>query len=476
MNRTLIIGAGKACHLLLENKAITKQFNIVGIVDDKHSKMRVGKKSYSVLGPLALVPVIAKNQCISTIIIALPSERGETIRGILLSLRHIPSIAIYIIPRLPEVIIKNSISLEEIKKIEPIDLIGGRISLEKQTEIMKNVYGKVILITGAGGFIGSELTRQIYLGSPKKLIVIDNTERNLFYLKYVLSLISPSSPPVSVEYILGNIINQPLMDRIFNTNKIHTVFHAAAYKHVPLLEENIYEAVSNNVLASFIVARLAAAHAVKQFILISTDKAVKPDSVMGMTKYIAEHIMRYFDATTKTQFSSVRFGNVFNSSGSVIELFLKQIERDEALTITNAQMKRYFMSVSEAVHLVLNAWVRAQKQATYMFDMGMSVPILELARCLLVMKNKNKDYPIKITGNRKGEKIDEQLWNPKKETKTMNIYDGIFALKQKKELHTDIFYSALTEILETLEKDSVQNHSKEGANRLIALMKKMLRV
>jgi len=341
---------------------------------------------------------------------------------------------------------------------------------------MKNVYGKVILITGAGGFIGSELTRQIYLGSPKKLIVIDNTERNLFYLKYVLSLISPSSPPVSVEYILGNIINQPLMDRIFNTNKIHTVFHAAAYKHVPLLEENIYEAVSNNVLASFIVARLAAAHAVKQFILISTDKAVKPDSVMGMTKYIAEHIMRYFDATTKTQFSSVRFGNVFNSSGSVIELFLKQIERDEALTITNAQMKRYFMSVSEAVHLVLNAWVRAQKQATYMFDMGMSVPILELARCLLVMKNKNKDYPIKITGNRKGEKIDEQLWNPKKETKTMNIYDGIFALKQKKELHTDIFYSALTEILETLEKDSVQNHSKEGANRLIALMKKMLRV
>lgn len=476
MNKTLVVGAGKACHLLLKNKAVIKQFNIVGIVDDKRSKRTRLNMLYPILGTLSDIPSIIQRQHISTILIALPSERGETIRNILLSLKHLSSVAVYIIPRLPDVIIKKSISLDEIKKIEPVDLIGGRISLEKQTEIMKNVRNKVILITGAGGFIGSELTRQIYLGSPKKLIVIDNTERNLFYLKYTLSLINHFSPLTKIEYILGTITNTSLMTRIFETNTIHTVFHAAAYKHVPLLEENVYEAVQNNISATFAVAHLAALNAVKQFVLISTDKAVKPDCIMGMTKYIAEQIIRYFDSTTKTQFSSVRFGNVFNSSGSVIELFLKQIERDEALTITDPQMRRYFMSVSEAVHLVLTAWVRAQKQTTYMFDMGTSVPILELARCLLVIHNKNEEYPIKIIGNRKGEKIDELLWNPNTEIKTTNIYDRIFALKQKENLQTNKFYSLLNDVLGTLEKDYAQNHSKKGVNELVILMKKMLRV
>lgn len=476
MDNTLVIGAGKACRLLLKNIIITKRFSIIGILDDKGTKGSMLSRRYPILGTLSEIEEIILTYKIKTLIIALPSERGATIRNVLLSLRKHSSIDIYIIPRLPEVIIRNSITLDEIKKIEPIDLIGGRINLANQTALMDHIREKTILITGAGGFIGSELSRQISLGRPKKLILIDSSEKNLFYLQYALSLIHPSSPQTKIDYILGNINNEALMQNIYKTNHIHTVFHAAAYKHVPLLEDQIYEAISNNIRATYTVAHLASQHKVKRFILISTDKAVKPDSIMGMTKYIAELIMHYFDSVSTTVFTSVRFGNVFNSSGSVIELFLKQIDRDEKLTITNPDMKRFFMSVSEAVHLVLNAWKHAQKRATYVFEMGSSVPIVELAQCLLVIHHKQADYPISRIGNRKGEKIHEMLWNPEIEMKMRHVYDQIFALKRRGDFDKQSFITLLNRLMEYLETDIVRSHSPKGAQALKGLLHKILRV
>lgn len=476
MDSTLIIGAGKACRLLLKNRSVTKRFPIMGVLDDSHPKGTILSKRYPILGTLSEIDNIITAHAIKTIIIALPSERGTTIRQVLLSLRNHSSIDIYIIPRLPEVIIRNSITLDEIKKIEPIDLIGGRISLANQTALMKHIHGKIILITGAGGFIGCELSRQVSLGRPKKIILIDNSEKNLFYLQYVLSLIRPSNPKTKIDYILGDINNEALMKHTFAKNHIHTVFHAAAYKHVPLLEDQIYEAVSNNVRATYIVARLASQYRVKRFVLISTDKAVKPDSVMGATKYIAEHIMRHFDSISDTVFTSVRFGNVFNSSGSVIELFLKQIERDEKLTITNPDMERFFMSVSEAVHLILNAWKHAQKKTTYMFEMGSSVPIIELARCLLVMHHKQVDYPVALIGNRKGEKIHEQLWDPDTEIKIHHIYDQVFALQRKYDVNLNSFIKQLSVLMECLNEEGIRNHSPQGTQTLRRMLKKILHV
>lgn len=476
MDNTLIIGAGKACRLLLRNPAVTRRYTIKGILDDNYPKGTMLNRRYLVLGALSEIQDILKTHSIKTLIIALPSERGITIRKVLLSLRRYSSIDIYIIPRLPEVIIRNSITLDEVKKIEPIDLIGGRISLANQTSLMDHINKKTILITGAGGFIGSELARQVSLGKPKKLILIDNSERNIFYLQYALSLINPSGPKTQIDYILGDVNNEELMQNIYETNQIHTVFHAAAYKHVPLLEDHLYEAVSNNVKATYTVARLASQHGVKRFILISTDKAVKPDSIMGTTKYVAERIMAYFDSVSATIFTSVRFGNVFNSSGSVIELFLKQIERDEKITITNPNMKRYFMSVSEAVHLVLNAWKHAQKKTTYMFEMGSSVPIIELARCLLVMHHKPHDYPISLIGNRKGEKMDELLWNPKNERKMEHVYDQVFALQKKKDFDQESFSKKLNTLMTHLMAPSVRNHSPAGARLLKGALKKILHV
>ncbi|MFZ2026558.1 MAG: polysaccharide biosynthesis protein [Microgenomates group bacterium] len=476
MDNTLIIGAGKACRLLLKNSAITKRFPIVGVLDDSHPKGMVLAKRYPILGTLSEIEDIITTHKVKTVVIALPSERGITIRKVLLSLRNHSYIEIYIIPRLPEVIIRNSITLDEIKKIEPIDLIGGRINLANQTSLMEHIRGKTILITGAGGFIGCELSRQISLGKPKKMILIDNSEKNLFYLQYVLSLIRPSNPETKIDYVLGDINNEALMKRIYESSHIHTVFHAAAYKHVPLLEDQIYEAVSNNVHATYTVARLASYHKVKRFILISTDKAVKPDSVMGTTKCIAEHIMHHFDSISTTIFTSVRFGNVFNSSGSVIELFLKQIERDEKLTITNPDMERFFMSVSEAVHLVLNAWKHAQKKTTYMFEMGSSVPIVELANCLLVMHHKQADYPVALIGNRKGEKIHEQLWNPETEIKMHHVYDQVFALQRKGSFDQNYFIRHLNILMKCLDEDHVRNHSPYGTQKLRRMLKKILHV
>lgn len=472
--KTIIIGGGKACRLLLRNISSISQFDVLGIIDDNIAVHSLIEKRYPVLGTSKEVYRIAKQNNIRAIIIALPSERGTTIRRILLSLRLLPDITVYIIPRLPEIVVRDQIFAEDIRKIEPVDLIGGKIDIHSQTRVVKAVKNKTFLVTGAAGSIGSELSRQLFIDSPNKLILLDNSEKNLFYLKYHLSLVHP---PIStkLQFVLGDVNNTALLSRIFKENDIDAVFHAAAYKHVPLLEENTYEAVQNNVLATFNVAKEAARHNISSFVLISTDKAVRPDSIMGMTKCVAEKTIRYFDCQSKTIFSAVRFGNVFNSNGSVVELFTKQIERQEALTITDPTMKRYFMSVSEAVHLILNAWTHIQKDRMYMFNMGSSVSIMDLTRCLLMINHKPADYPVKIIGKRKGEKTNEVLWDKQKEHRIDEVYDGVYAIEQKERCDKESFEDSLQKLLALLINDEVKNHSNTGAKKLKRALHRLCR-
>jgi FlaA1/EpsC-like NDP-sugar epimerase len=461
---TLIIGAGRAARLLLANSDFCSSYHIVGVVDDKKD-VYAQKKGVPVLGAIADLPRVVKSHEITTVVIAIPSERGKVVRRIILLLKRFPYIQTLILPRIPEVVIKKQITLQDIREIEPVDLIGDKIDNQSQKPLMDAISGKTILVTGAAGSIGSELCKQIALGKPHRLILLDQSEKNMFYLRSSIERLCPAEKNRFI-YVLGSIHNQSLLRSLFKTNTIHTVFHAAAYKHVPLLEEQIFEAVYNNVFGTYHVAHHASLHGVRRFFLISTDKAVRPKNIMGMTKYVAEMIVRYFDSRSTGIFSSVRFGNVFNSSGSAVEVFLKQLNANDPITLTHGSMSRYFMDVSEAVHLILTSWVNARKNNTYMFSMGESVHILDIVKCLIYIHHKPHDYPIQITGKRSGEKIKELLFDSSTETKSRERHNRIFAIKPKRMMHMAQFEALLSVLFEDLKKDELQDHSPRGATVL----------
>ncbi|MEO7173123.1 polysaccharide biosynthesis protein, partial [Flavobacterium sp.] len=330
----LIIGGGEAGKLLL--KSIFEEeidCNIIGVVDDNE---KIGSKlinDVSVLGTIEDLPQIIHKYNVERIIIAIPSERGGLIRKILLQLQENADIEIYLLPRVSEIVFTGQVSYTDIRPMELVDLVGEMIVKKDQEKLKREFKGKNILVTGGGGSIGSELSKQIFLLEPKKLIIIEFSERNVFYITHQISKLKNLSPDTEIEIILANVNNTPLLKRIFDENKIDIVFHAAAYKHVPILEDNPYEAIYNNAFSTFQLAGLAGKYKIEKFVLISTDKAVQPVNVMGRTKKLAEKIVSYFDNKYEsTVYTAVRFGNVFNSSGSAIELFLEQIEKDNKIT------------------------------------------------------------------------------------------------------------------------------------------------
>lgn len=469
---TLVIGAGKAAQLLLANSDFRRSHQIVGVVDDRKDA-RLQRKGVPMLGVIADLPKIVQTHKITTVVIAIPSERGKVVRRIILLLRRFSFIQTYILPRIPEVVIKKKITRQDVRELEPVDLIGDKIDNQSQKPVIDAITGKTILVTGAGGSIGSELSRQIALGKPRKLILVDQSEKNMFYLRASIERLCPRQQKNFI-YVLGSVHNQSLLDSLFKKNHIHTVFHAAAYKHVPLLEDEIFEAVYNNVLGTYIVARHASTYGVQRFFLISTDKAVRPKNIMGMTKYVAEMIVRYFDNRSQGVFSSVRFGNVFNSSGSAVEVFLKQLVANDPITLTHGLMSRYFMDVSEAVHLILTSWVHARKNNTYMFSMGESVQIIDIVKCLIYMHHRPHNYPIQITGKRNGEKIKEMLFDPSIEMRLKEHHGRIFALKPKRKMHIAQFEKLIATLLQDLQKVELQNHSMHGATVLRRYLKQFL--
>lgn len=435
--RTLIVGAGNAGRMILTEIENAKQdpnnpiSNIlpVCLVDDDTTKLRNKINGVEVVGTCPEIPRICADYQVENIIVALPSCEGEAKRKIL-DYCSATECKIKVIPYLSELLFddKNTKLITQAKEIKIEDLLGRKpIEFDKEG-IRKFVTGKVCMVTGGGGSIGSELVRQIAKYEPKQIVIIDIYENNAYDIQQELVLEYGSK--LNLVTLISSVRDYDKMDAIFKKYRPQIVFHAAAHKHVPLMETVPEEAVKNNIFGTFNVATLAEFYKVDKFVMISTDKAVNPTNVMGATKRVCEMIIQYKAQTsTHTEFVTTRFGNVLGSNGSVIPLFRRQIESGSPVTVTHPDIIRYFMTIPEAVSLVLEAGAMAKGGEIFVLDMGDPVKITTLAENLIRMYGKvpYKDVPIVFTGLRPGEKLFEELLMDEeglKSTANNKIYIG----------------------------------------------------
>ena len=416
--RTLIVGAGQAGRMILreiENAQFdennpSKDLLPVGFVDDDITKQRSRIGSVAVLGTTPEIVKICEEHRIENIIVAIPSCDGDEKRRIL-DICSRTKCKIKVIPYISELIFSDGEQLiAQAKEIKIEDLLGRNPIEFDRRKISGFIKDKVCMVTGGGGSIGSELVRQIAQYSPKQIIIVDIYENNAYDIQQELVL--KYGGGLNLVTLISSVRDYDKMDTIFKEYRPQLVFHAAAHKHVPLMETVPEEAVKNNILGTYNVANLAERYKVDKFVMISTDKAVNPTNVMGATKRACEMIIQHKAQTgTHTEFVTTRFGNVLGSNGSVIPLFRKQIESGNPVTVTHPDIIRYFMTIPEAVSLVLEAGAIAKGGEIFVLDMGAPVKITTLAENLIRMYGKvpYKDVPIIFTGLRPGEKLFEEL-------------------------------------------------------------------
>lgn len=421
--KTLIVGAGDAGEQILRSIQTGKQrlYLPIGFVDDNQMKQNVSIHGLKVLGKIDDIAQISKGEDVEEMIIALPSVGSKTIKRAVEHGRKAGINSIKILPSISE-LIDGKASIGSIRKVEVEDLLGREpvsVDMERIENFIKN---KTVLITGAAGSIGSELSRQVAKFKPKVLLIIDQEETGIFYIG---NEIKENYPDIKIYSLIADIRNEEKIDGIFKKFKPNIVFHAAAYKHVPLMEENPEEAVMNNVFGMKIVANSALKNGVEKFVFISTDKAINPTSVMGATKRIGEMISQMLNQKNHTKFMSVRFGNVLGSRGSVIPTFREQIQRGGPVKVTHPDMRRYFMITSEACLLVMQAAEMGVGGEVFVLDMGEQIKIVDLAREMIKLSGfkPDEDMPIVFTGVRPGEKLFEEILTPK---------EGTVATKNKK--------------------------------------------
>ena len=411
--RTMLVGAGDAGTIIIDELLKNNDnldSRIVCIVDDDTSKMGQFIRSIQICGTTKDIKKVADEYEVKEIIIAIPSASKATIDRIVTEC-HKTKCKIKILPSVYQTINRDS-GEQIVNKIRPIsyeDFLGRDEIVVNSEEISKNIKDKVILVTGGGGSIGSELCRQIAKCNPKTLIIFDIYENNAYDIQQELLR---NFPQLDLRTIIGSVRDYDRLEKVFKEFKIDQVYHAAAHKHVPLMEVSPNEAIKNNVKGTLNTCRLSVKYKVKRFVLISTDKAVRPTNVMGASKRICEMIIQSYDRTTRgTDFVAVRFGNVLGSNGSVIPLFLKQIDNGGPVTVTHKDINRFFMTIPEAVSLVLQASCYAKGGEIFVLDMGKPVRIYDLAEKLIRYKGfePNKDIEIKITGLRPGEKLYEEI-------------------------------------------------------------------
>lgn len=457
--KILIIGAGEAGQDVVSEIKKNPQFGIkiVGFLDDDPSKLGKTYEGILVLGKSSSIKKFVKKYLIDEIIIAIPSAEGESIAQVVKFCAD-AKVLFRIVPRVKE-IIEGKAQVSTLRKVEVSDLLGRPVIKSDVLELKTFFSKKTVLITGAAGSIGSELSRQIAAYSPKNLVLIDWWENGIFYLQQELD---KDYPKVNIKYIVANIRDKEKLSRIFKKFKANFVYHAAAYKHVPLMEENADEAVKNNIFATFVLSKLAIKNNVEKFVIVSTDKAANPRNVMGATKMVTEGIGKFFNGTTK--FMAVRFGNVLESNGSVVPTFKKQIEEGGPVTVTDKKMTRFFMTIPEAVQLILKAASLGNGGELFVLDMGKPVKILDLANNLIRLSGKIPDKDIKIvfTGKRKGEKLFEKLFTSKEKLK---------ATKEGKIFVTQTLGFNIENLIKII--DRLQTLVKQGDNEKIkaALLK-----
>lgn len=428
----MIVGAGQATFTMIgEIKANNHNYyNVKCIVDDDVSK--IGRRIYSisVAGNTSTIKEMAKKYDIEKIIISIPSIDKENKMRIL-NLCTETQCKLKILPEIFSLIDNRNSKdlLGKLRDVEVEDLLG-RAPINLDCQMTKEyIQNKTVLVTGGGGSIGSELCRQIASYSPKNLIILDNYENNAYNIQQ--ELIRTYGDRLNMEVQIATVRDKNKLEQIFSTKKIDIVFHAAAHKHVPLMEDNPEEAIKNNIIGTYNTAFIADKYNVEKFVLISTDKAVNPTNVMGATKRICEMIIQAFNQQSNTDYVAVRFGNVLGSNGSVIPLFMEQIKAGGPVTVTHEEITRYFMTIPEAVQLVLRAAKIATGGEIFVLDMGEPVKIKDLAYNLIKLAGliPDKDIKVTYTGLRPGEKLYEELLITDDKGQTKTEIDKIFIEK-----------------------------------------------
>ncbi len=446
IKNVLIYGAGKTGSQLVETLSTRNGYEVLGFVDDNpklYNNTIMGKRIY----PFKKIAALDKESGVDLILLAIPSVSSAQRQQVLSKLRQL-SIQIKTVPSLTD-IITGKVAVQELRDIDICDLLGREEVPADPYLLMKNIKGKVVMVTGAGGSIGSELCRQIAQLEPEALILYERNELALYNIDLDLR---ENYPLCQLHSYLGSVTYLPRVEEVIQQHEVDTIYHAAAYKHVPLVEGNPAEGIQNNVVGTLYIAQTARKFDVETVVLISTDKAVRPANVMGASKRVAELILQVFasEQDTNTIFTMVRFGNVLDSSGSVVPRFREQIGKRMSLTVTHKEVTRYFMSITEAVRLVIQAGAAAYGRDVFVLDMGKPIRIYDLAEQMIELSGlvPGEDISIEITGLREGEKLYEELLiDVNNSTKTM--HPKIFSAHEKM-IPAEKFYPLLNQLINSI--------------------------
>ena len=455
ISNLLIIGAGMGAReiVIAVKNSMRNKYNIVGIIDDDMSKLNHYILGVKVLGTRYDIPKVVSENDVDIIFFAI-NKIDPASRKKIIEICQETGVKTRVLPTTEEVIDKQG-AINSLRDIEIEDLLGRDAIHLDNKNIHSLIKNKVVLVTGGGGSIGSELCRQIIKYEPKRLVILDIYENNLYDIEVELK---SAYPKASIDAVVASVRDKDRLEEVFKEYKPEIVFHAAAHKHVPLMENNPLEAIKNNVFGTYNVVNCADEFEVEKFILISTDKAVNPTNIMGATKRVCEMIVQAKNKVSKTEYAAVRFGNVLGSNGSVIPLFKKQIAKGGPVTVTHKDITRFFMTIPEAVQLILQAVTYAKGGEIFVLDMGEPVKIYDLAVNVIKLLGyePNVDIPIQITGLRPGEKLYEEI---------LMSEEGLTATKHEKIFVTEPMHLEMEELqekldkLETLEYD--ENYSRE---------------